>query len=81
LVYKGKERQFIDKSLAPLAIYEYAVKAVNGNGAGESSLSVDNDPESWLNFDPKPGEKFRRVASLWGETDNSGSQVGIYYPE
>ena len=81
LVYKGKERQFIDKSLAPLAIYEYAVKAVNGNGAGESSLSVDTDPESWLNFDPKPGEKFRRVASLWGETDNSGSQVGIYYPE
>ncbi|MFW6308979.1 MAG: fibronectin type III domain-containing protein, partial [bacterium] len=41
-------------------IYEYAVSAVNGNGEGEKSTPIDTDPTSWVNWDPRPGEPFRR---------------------
>ena len=81
LIYKGKECLFIDRSIAPKAIYEYAVRAVNGNGESEPCHVVDNNPYSWLNFDPKPGEPFRRSVSLWNETGNPRERSGIYYPE
>ncbi len=42
------------------AIYEYAVSAVTGNGEGARCVPVDTDPASWRNWDPKPGEGFRR---------------------
>ncbi len=41
-------------------VYEYAVTAVNGNGESAKSPIVDTDPTSWLNWDPRPGEPFRR---------------------
>ncbi len=80
-IYKGKERQFTDRTASAKEIYEYAVLVANGNGVSELCSAVDNNPSSWLNFDPKPGESFRRVASSWSESDNSGEKVGIYYPE
>jgi len=41
-------------------IYEYAVKAVNGNGASVLSNLIDTDPGNFLNWQPKKGEGFRR---------------------
>jgi len=53
-------------------IYEYAVTAVTGNGESAKSAPVDTDPASWANWDPKPGERFRRYDSEEGP---------VYYPE
>jgi hypothetical protein len=66
LVYKGTARSFTDKTPAA----EYTIAAVNGNGEGRKSIAVRADRDSWLTFDPKPGEPFRRQASL-----------PVYYPE
>jgi len=33
---------------------------VNGNGEGPKSTVVTTDPASWVNWDPRPGEPFRR---------------------
>ncbi|MDD4922454.1 MAG: hypothetical protein PHS30_08265, partial [Bacteroidales bacterium] len=81
LIYRGKKTRFNDLTPVPKVIYEYAVTAVNGNGESQLSGQVDNDPASWLNFDPVPGEPFRRVSSSWSGVDNSGERPGIYYPE
>jgi hypothetical protein len=45
---------------AAVPIYEYAVAAVNRNGEGARSVAGNTDPASWRNWDPKPGEPFRR---------------------
>jgi hypothetical protein len=45
---------------AAYPIYEYAVSAVNGAGEGKKSALVNTDPASWVNWDPRPGEPFRR---------------------
>jgi hypothetical protein len=58
LVYRGMDRHFADAHAA----HSYAVSAVNGNGEGPRSAPVQADPDSWLTFDPKPGEPFRRAA-------------------
>ena len=58
LVHQGPERQFTDAHAAQ----SYTVSAVNGNGEGARSNAVQSDPASWLTFDPKPGEPFRRDA-------------------
>jgi len=42
-------------------IYEYAVSAVNRIGESELSYPVTTDPQSWLNWNPKLDEKFRRT--------------------
>jgi len=82
LVYKGRSTRFADKSITPGNIYEYAVTAVNGNGESLKSKPIGTDPSSWLNFDPVPGEPFRRSVNLYdGSRDNSGSPVDLYYPE
>ncbi len=82
LIYRGKETQFNDRSLLPKEIYEYTVTAVNGNGESGLSNIVNNDPSSWLNFNPMPGEPFRRSINLYnGSRDNSGNPVDLYYPE
>jgi len=78
--FKGKENQFTDRTSNPKEIYEYTVQSVNGNGESAICSSVDTDPDSWLNFDPKPGEKFRRTTSSWSEADNMSGGVGMYYP-
>lgn len=41
-------------------VHEYAVSAENGNGEGKHSAVVTTDPASWANWDPRPGEPFRR---------------------
>lgn len=66
IVYHGLKRQHAD----PHAAAEYSVSAVDGNGEGPHSIGVRTGPGSWLTFDPKPGERFRR-----------GPVAPIYYPE
>lgn len=75
LLYRGLERMYIDKQAgieAALAspdpdaasryknLIEYCVAAVNGNGEGPRSRVADTNPASWRNWDPRPGEPFRR---------------------
>ncbi|HVX67020.1 MAG TPA: fibronectin type III domain-containing protein, partial [Bryobacteraceae bacterium] len=45
---------------AGYTIYEYAVSAVSLNGESAKSPVADTDPARWTNWDPKPGERFRR---------------------
>ncbi|SDM49326.1 fibronectin type III domain-containing protein [Kriegella aquimaris] len=82
LIYVGNKNQFTDVHLSGNSIFEYAITAVNGNGESEMSNVVNNDPSSWLNFNPMPNEPFRRSVNLYdGSRDNSGSPVDLYYPE
>lgn len=46
-------------------VYEYAVAAVNGNGAGKMSLPVDTDPTSWRNWNPTGDLRFKRQTAFW----------------
>ena len=41
-------------------VCEYAVTSVNGNGESTKSPVATTAPASWVNWDPKPGEPFRR---------------------
>lgn len=54
---------------------EYRVTAVNGNGEGPPSRIINTDPASWRNWEPQPGEPFRRTNVRSGS--NSASD---YYP-
>jgi len=82
MVHKSDTPYFTDRSVTKGTIYEYAVTSVNGNGESRLLGSVDSDPSSWLNFDPMPGEPFRRSVNLYdGSKDNSGNPVDLYYPE
>ena len=71
-VYAGETRRFTDTAAGlynlytgavpeNAIIYEYAVSAVNRIGESELSYPVTTDPQSWLNWNPKPDEKFRRT--------------------
>jgi hypothetical protein len=75
LFYRGLDRVYVDKrhdiqAASPnpndpggkthVEIVEYYVTAVNGNGEGARSRIADTNPNSWRNWDPKPGEPFRR---------------------
>lgn len=75
LLYRGLDRAYLDKSAGiqlanPIpddsngephaGIIEYCVSCVNGNGEGARSRTADTNPGSWRNWDPKPGEPFRR---------------------
>jgi hypothetical protein len=75
LLYRGLDRTYVDKqaiiqaalpSPDPDAMRDYknligyCVTAVNGNGEGARSPIVDTNPASWRNWDPAPGEPFRR---------------------
>lgn len=66
------------RATTPYRIYEYAVAAVNGNGESQPSVAISTDPARWLNWDPKPGEAFRRrVSTRDAPYDESQSS---YYP-
>ena len=95
-IYRGLDRSYEDRdsriltansipnSLPPNSaktILEYCVSAVSANGEGSKSHFVDTNPDSWRNWDPKPGEPFRRanVASRFGIAPNDGE--GFYYPK
>jgi len=95
VLYRGRDRNYVDKRSsiqAPNAIpgkrdisqhpaiAEYVVTAVNGNGEGAKSFMADTDPASWRNWDPMPGERFRRVEGFDPATPPSVSPWPRYYP-
>jgi hypothetical protein len=75
LIYRGLDRSFTHKHeqirsslekpnsvpAVPGKWIEYTVTAVNGNGESTHSRIADTDPGSWRNWDPMPGEPFRRT--------------------
>ena len=96
LLYRGLERTHRDqrpgirasnaapgkRSADPQAtIVTYCVTASNGNGEGARSRTADTDPASWRNWDPKPGEPFRRVTSFPPDSPASESPWPRYYPD
>lgn len=82
LIYSGNKNDFTDSILNHQTIYEYSVSAVNGNGESSLCPEIDDDPANWLNFDPMPGERFRRSGNrLNGTTDAAGNLINDYYPE
>lgn len=98
LLYRGLDRAFTDRDAsirAPLAqpeerahaqlpnLIEYCVAAANGNGEGPRSRTENTDPGSWRNWDPIPGEPFRRA---FDDTSPSASirvpaKWPRYYPQ
>ena len=62
-------------------VFEYVVTAVNGNGEGPRSRAADTDPASWRNWDPKPGEAFRRVTRFAADSPAPLDTIERYYPE
>ncbi len=95
-LYHGLERSHVDRRSTlracdaipgktprstPDAVAEYYVTAVNGNGESARSHPADTDPASWRNWDPKPGERFRRVTSFAVDSPASASEWPRYYPE
>ena len=71
-IYQGVARNFRDTAAVCYnlstesvpdnpVVYEYAVSAVNKVGESQLSYPVTTDPYSWLNWNPKPDEKFRRT--------------------
>lgn len=95
LLYYGLERSYRDKRSwirssdaapgenrtgpAPI-IVQYYVTASNGNGEGARSPIADTNPASWRNWDPRPGEPFRRVSSFPPDSPPSASEWPRYYP-
>ena len=66
---------------APQPVYEYTVAAVNDNGEGTQCHPIDTDPASWLNWDPKPGESFRRRFDYNITPFAGASPLPEHYPE
>ncbi len=66
------------RSTTKYTIYEYAIAAVNGNGESKPSVPVSTNPASWLNWDPKPGEPFRRRVST-RDAPYDESQPSYYF--
>lgn len=96
LLHRGLERVHLDRRPfirrshpipgSPLpggggAVVEYCVAAVNANGEGIRSHPADTDPTSWRNWDPMPGEPFRRVTSFAADSPAATSEWPRYYPE
>ena len=96
LLHRGIERRHLDRrpfirSCNPIpgpparraneTVIEYYVTAVNGNGESARSFTADTDPASWRNWDPKPGEPFRRVTSFATDSPPSAGEWPRYYPE
>ena len=61
-------------------VIEYCVTAVNGNGESARSHPADTHPASWRNWDPMPGERFRRVTSFATDSQDSTNEGARYYP-
>jgi hypothetical protein len=96
LLHRGMARSYIDRGSAIRAcqsipgqsakgggetVIEYYVTAVNGNGESARSYPADTDPASWRNWNPMPGEPFRRVTSFAADSPPSASEWPRYYPE
>ena len=94
LLYRGLDRLYQDrrpgihaaaltpgKSSVPAADFiGYCVTAVNGNGEGTKSRIADTNVASWRNWDPRPGENFRRVYSFPPDLPPSPDLWPRYYP-
>jgi len=95
LLHHGLERNYQDKrseirscnsapgetgSHSRQLIVQYCVTASNGNGESARSRISDTDPASWRNWDPRPGEPFRRVSSFPPDSPPSASEWPRYYP-
>jgi hypothetical protein len=96
LLYSGLERSYRDKRPQirscnsapgenraghPPVIAQYYVTASNGNGESSRSRIADTNPASWRNWDPRPGETFRRVLSFTPDSPPSTGPWPRYYPE
>ena len=96
LHYRGLEHSYVDKRatiqaadaipmrapvLRRIEIIEYQVAAANRNGESAMSAVANTDPASWRNWDPMPGEPFRRVEGFDPASPPSASQFARYYPE
>ncbi len=96
LLYRGTDRRHIDRRAfiracdtipgqsapgARLTVVEYCVTALNGNGESIRSYPADTDPASWRNWNPMPGERFRRVTSFAADSPPSAGEWPRYYPE
>jgi hypothetical protein len=57
LLYEGPDTHYRN---ADIARTDYRVTAINGNGESAASNIIGTDPASCLNWDPQPGEPFRR---------------------
>ncbi|MCU1232145.1 MAG: hypothetical protein JWP63_112 [Candidatus Solibacter sp.] len=91
LIYHGRDRTYLDRRAGIRKsdaipggshegpIVQYQVTAVNGNGEGPPSRIADSDPSSWRNWDPMPGESFRR-SSLAIRTEVGQESLPRYYP-
>ena len=66
---------------APEPVMEYCVTAVNGNGEGARSHRADTDPTSWRNWDPRPGERFRRIPRHATDALPSEDEWPRHYPD
>lgn len=95
LLYRGRDCAYQDRhpSIQPAApaprhsipspdavFLEYCVTSANGNGEGPKSRIADTDSTSWRNWDPKPGEPFRRVHSYAPDSAPSPADWPRYYP-
>jgi len=95
VLYRGLNRTYVDRRASVRAVVampgdfeyathrdviEYCVTAVNGNGEGARSRTADTNPASWRNWDPKPGEPFRRLASFSPDLPPPVNEWPPYYP-
>jgi hypothetical protein len=95
LLYRGLDRSHLDRRAEILPcdaipgrpgtgsdsrIFEYVVTAVNGHGEGPRSHPADTDPASWRNWDPRPGEPFRRVTSVPLDAQEPATAFEQHYP-
>jgi hypothetical protein len=95
LLYRGLDRHFQDKrpgvrpaaavpaiTMAPTPdMTEYYVAAVNANGEGSRSRTADTNAASWRNWEPRPGEPFRRVYSFPPDAPAPPELGPRYYPK
>lgn len=96
ILYRGLDRSYTDQrpgirppvqnpwdTNASLSfdLVEYCITAVNGNGESARSPISNTDPTTWRNWDPRPGEPYRRVISFDSDAPAAANELPPYYPE
>ena len=96
LIFQGTARVFVDRrpglhacdpipsqtrATSSPGTVEYAVAAVNGNGEGKHSRIATTSPSAWRNWDPRPGERFRRVTSYGHGEGREDGDPARFYPD
>ncbi len=95
VLYQGLDRSYTDKhpsirrpdtipgettSTPHPNVIEYCVTAINANGESPRSYIANTDPASWINWNPRPGEPFRREWNFPADEPPSPSEWPRYYP-